>query len=198
MTGREAGRRFHVTKQEEMYGRFEALEERLAHCYFVLQERFIGDPPLAKFWADVAMEELQHAAVLRYCREHVLVTDVAIDPKLHERIDDLLDTVSNLVRNPDVTVEEAFYSSLLIESSELDEVYGKLIRVLKSDHLILYRTIKSNLRRHHDKFAEGASTFLADRAFAEAFTNVGNPNRCGVLPVHRLLFRFPAFRLPSR
>jgi hypothetical protein len=162
-----------VSKQDETYARFEALEERLAHCYFVLHERFIADPPLARFWAEAAMEELQHAAILRYCREHKMLTHAVIDAGLHERIGDLLDTIGNIVRNPDVTVDEAFYSCLLIESSELDDVYRKLIRALKKDHLLLYRTVQSSLLLHHDKFARGASHFLTDKAYAEAFSNLG-------------------------
>src|SRR5437867_10339575 len=58
-----------TTKREAIYSRFEAFEERLAHCYFLLQERFIAEPVLSRFWAVAALEELQHQSMLRFCRE---------------------------------------------------------------------------------------------------------------------------------
>jgi len=58
-----------MTRTQAIYGRFEVFEEQLAHCYFVLHERFIADPPLAKFWADSAMEELEHFSILRFCHK---------------------------------------------------------------------------------------------------------------------------------
>src|SRR5688572_8402284 len=62
-----------MTKRQMIYAKFEGFEEQLAHCYFVLHERFIANPPLAKFWANTAMEELQHSSILRFCRERGLM-----------------------------------------------------------------------------------------------------------------------------
>src|SRR5947209_3053407 len=58
-----------MAKREMIYAKFEALEEQLAHCYFQLHTHFIVNPPLAKVWAETAMEELQHSSMLRFCRE---------------------------------------------------------------------------------------------------------------------------------
>src|SRR5215470_8359974 len=65
-----------MTKSQSTYSKFERLEEQLAHCYFVLHERFITTPSLAKFWAETALEELQHHSILRFCRERGLMADV--------------------------------------------------------------------------------------------------------------------------
>src|SRR5438034_7538245 len=54
-----------MAKRGVIYAKFEAFGEQLAHCYFLLQERFIADPALSRFWADAAMEELQHNSILR-------------------------------------------------------------------------------------------------------------------------------------
>src|SRR5262245_29038303 len=116
-----------MTKGEMMYARFEAFEEQLAHCYFLLHERFIANPKLAKFWVETAMEELQHSSILRFCRERGFMADVDIDFKTYEAIEQLLETVKGIVTDPDVSIDEAFYVSLLMESSELDSVYAKLI-----------------------------------------------------------------------
>src|SRR6516225_6491872 len=71
-----------MTKTETIYAKYERFEEQLAHCYFVLHERFIANPPLAKFWAEAAMDELQHFSILRFCRERGLMADVNIEPKV--------------------------------------------------------------------------------------------------------------------
>ena len=92
-----------MTTNETAYTTFEALEERLAHCYFLLHEQFLGDPEFARLWAEAALDELQHASILRFCREHGLAAGIDIQPAVAERIQGLLDAVSTIVRNPDVT-----------------------------------------------------------------------------------------------
>jgi len=62
-----------MAKRNATYARFEALEERLAHCYFLLHERFTANPPLARFWMDAALDELQHSSILKYCRDRGLM-----------------------------------------------------------------------------------------------------------------------------
>ena len=37
-----------MTKRETLYARFERFEEQIAHCYFMLHERFIANPALAR------------------------------------------------------------------------------------------------------------------------------------------------------
>jgi hypothetical protein len=162
-----------MTKGETLYAKFEAFEEQIAHCYFLLHERFISNPPLAKFWAEAAMDELQHCSILRFCRERGLMADVDIKPDIAEHVDQLLDTVKGLTTDPEVSIEEAFYASLLMESSELDETYGKLTSGLAKDHPLLYEAVHSSLRSHHTAFADAAEQFSRDRGFSEAFRNLG-------------------------
>jgi hypothetical protein len=156
-----------------IYARFEGFEEQLAHCYFMLHERFIANPPLAKFWAETAMEELQHSSILRFCRERSLLADMDIDYKTTDHVEELLDTVKGIVADPEVSVDEAFYASLLMESSELEDVYEKLIGPLAKDHRLLFDAIHASLRSHHEGFADAAEKFCGDRGFAEAFRNMG-------------------------
>src|SRR5215813_8184753 len=65
-----------MTKSQTVYSKFEKFEEQLAHCYFLLHERFIANPRLAKFWAETAIDELQHQSILRFCRARGLMADV--------------------------------------------------------------------------------------------------------------------------
>lgn len=163
-----------MTNENAIYARFEALEERLAHCYFILHERFILDLQLARFWAEAALDELQHASILRFCRDHGLFANTDVDITTADRVDQLLDMMKAIVSDPEVTVDEAFYASLLMESSELDEAYEKLTRSLAADHLLLYEAIDESMQVHHEKFAGGAERFLRGKEYAEAFRSIGN------------------------
>ena len=162
-----------MTKRQMLYAKFEAVEEQLAHCYFLLHERFISNPQLAKFWAETAIDELQHQSILRFCRERGLMADIDVDMKITGRIEDLLDTVKGIVSDPDVSVDEAFYAALLMESSELEDIYEKLTRCLAKDHRLLFDAIEANLRSHHLAFADAVEKFSGDRGLAEAFRNLG-------------------------
>ena len=166
-----------MTKTKKIYARFEAFEEQLAHCYFLLHERFIANPPLAKFWAESAMEELEHFSILRFCREKGLMSEVELDVETADLIEDLLETTKGILSDPEVGIDEAFYASLLMESSELDEIYEKLIRTLAKDHRLLYDAIRASLRSHHDRFADGAELYCGDASFAEAFRMLGMAER---------------------
>lgn len=162
-----------MTKRQMIYARFEAFEEQLAHCYFLLHERFIANARLAKFWAETAMEELQHSSMLRFCRERGFMAEVDIDYEVAEHVEQLLETVKGLATDPEVSVDESFYAALLMEASELDDVYGKLTAGLAKDHRVLFDAIQASLRSHHATFAEAAAEFSGDRSLAEAFRNLG-------------------------
>ncbi len=162
-----------MTNREATYAKYETFEEQLSHCYFVLHERFIANPPLAKFWVEAAMDELQHFSILRFCREHNLMSDVEAAAEETAKVEDLLETVKGIVSDPEITVEEAFYASLLIESSELEAIYDKLIAGLQANRPLLYQAVHASLRSHHRAFTEGAEQFCSDRGFADAFRNMG-------------------------
>lgn len=162
-----------MTQREAIYSKYEKFEEEVAHCYFLLHERFIADPPLARFWAEAAMDELQHFSMLRFCRERGVMTGVEPGAATTRDIEDLLETVKGIVADPGITVEEAFYASLLVESSELEDIYERLVKSLERDHPLLYQAIHANLASHSRSFQEAAERFCKDRGFLEAFRNMG-------------------------
>jgi len=161
-----------MTKREMIYAKFEGFEEQLAHCYFLLHERFIANPPLARFWAEASMDELQHYSILRFCRDRGLMADLDLDAHTAEHVEQLLETVKGIAGDPEVTIDEAFYASLLMETSEMDEVYEKLTGMLAKDHPLLYEAIHASVRSHHASFADAVEEFSGDRGFAEAFRNL--------------------------
>jgi hypothetical protein len=166
-----------MTRIEQLYTRFEACEKQLADCYFLLHERFIANPRLAKFWADSAMAQLEHSSIVRFCREKGLMAEMDLGFEATNHIEQLLEETKRIARKPEVTIEDAFYASLLMESSEIDEVYEKLTRPLVKDHSRLYAVVVASLRTHHDRFADGARAFCADDTFAAAFQMLGRSER---------------------
>ena len=162
---------------QDLYARFEALEEQVAHCYFLFHERFLSNPPLAKFWLDAALDEMQHASILRFCREHKLFGQVDNAADIAGKIDALMDTLRDAASKTTIGVDEAFAAALIVESSELDETYQKLTRPLVQAHLMLYQAIQSNLRLHHYSFAEAAQLFCQDKSYSDAFTGLAKSDR---------------------
>jgi hypothetical protein len=162
---------------KDLYEKFEALEEQVAHCYFVFHERFLSNSRLAKFWVDAALDEMQHASILRFCREHELFGRIDDAPAVAGKIDELLDILRDAARKPNITIDDVFAAALIVESSELDEAYEKLTRPLVQAHLILYEAIQSNLRLHHYNFAEAAEEFCRDKTYADAFTSLARTDR---------------------
>ncbi len=161
-----------MTKREMIYAKFEGFEEQLAHCYFRLHERFIANPPLARFWMDVALDELQHSSILRLCRERSFMADVVPNMKTAGQIEGLLETVKGIAMDPEVSIDEAFYASLLMESSELDEIYETLTAKLADYHPLLFDAVRAGLRSHHGAFEDAIEKFSGDRGFLEAFRNL--------------------------
>jgi hypothetical protein len=155
-----------------LYSKIEGYENRLGHVYIGFHERFKDRPDLARFWSDAALEEMQHGAILRFCREHGNLTSAVVDDLICDHIESLIETVASVARKPDLSVNEAFYASLLVEASELDDLYARLIEGLLPDHRLLYESIEANLRSHHVRFAEAADRFLSDPAFVAAFRNL--------------------------
>ena len=164
----------------ELYTRIEGYEHRLGHVYIGFHERFKDRPELARFWSEAAFEEMQHGAILRFCRENGNFSNDTVDDALCNRIESLIDTVASVAKKPDLSVDEAFYASLLVEASELDDVYARLTGGLLPDHRLLYESIRANLRSHHEQFSEAAGRFLSDPAFVAAFSNLSSKH-----PDHR-------------
>ncbi len=119
--------------------RFDPLEgfaeiERLAgKVYFRFSHLFLQQPELRDFWWQMALDEEQHSATLLACKE--LITnydDEALDPSLsQEKANEFKERISSYLRKgtPSITMEEAFKIGLEMESSELEVIYGKLLRL---------------------------------------------------------------------
>jgi hypothetical protein len=158
-----------MRQSETTYIRFEDIEAQVAHCYFLFHERFLRNPRLSQFWLEMALQELQHSAMLHFCREHGCMAEAEINVNASRKAEQLLDVIKGVATDPDVSMDEALYASLLVESSELEDVYEKLTTALKDHNEPLYKAIHKNLQAHQDTFAEAAAKFASRPALVRAF-----------------------------
>ncbi len=113
--------------------RFAEIERLVSKIYFRFSHLFLHHSELRDFWWQMAMEEEQHSAILLACKEMIKnYPDEAVDPSIsQEKADQLKAHISAYLRKgtPSITVEEAFKVALEIESSEIDAIYSKLLRL---------------------------------------------------------------------
>jgi hypothetical protein len=166
-----------MRQNETTYSRFEAIEAQIAHCYFLFHERFIRNPRFSQFWLEMALQEVQHSAMLRFCREHACMAEAPLNGNGSRNVEELLDVVKGVATDPDVSMDEALYASLLIESSELEDVYEKLTTAIKDHNELLYKAIQKDLQVHQNTFAEAAAEFASRPALVRAFKLLSSDRR---------------------
>ena len=112
--------------------RFAQIERLVAKIYYRFSHLLIDQPELRDFWWEMAREEEQHACILNACWALIENYDERLDPMISREKAEELETrlLAFLAKGtPSVTVEEAFRIALEIESSEIDAIYGKLLRL---------------------------------------------------------------------
>ena len=112
---------------------FAAIERLVSKIYFRFSHLFLSDSELRDFWWEMAKEEEQHACILHACRAVIEnYQDDKLDPSVSR--DKALDLNLRLTAflaqgTAALNVDEAFRIALDIESSEIDAIYSKLIRL---------------------------------------------------------------------
>ena len=113
--------------------RFAEIERLVAKLYFRFSHLFFQRPELRDFWWEMAKEEEQHACILNACRAVIEnYDDERIDPSINPATaGELTERLSVYLKRgtPSIGVDEAFRIALEIESSEIDEIYGKLLQL---------------------------------------------------------------------
>jgi hypothetical protein len=111
---------------------FAAIERLVSKIYFRFSHLFLDTPDLRDFWWQMAREEEQHACILIACKALITNFDEKIDPeisrgkaeRLNRHLTAMLDRGS-----PALAVGEAFRMALEIETSEIDAIYSRLVRL---------------------------------------------------------------------
>jgi rubrerythrin len=112
---------------------FAEIERLVGKIYYRFSHLFLTRPELRDFWWEMAREEEQHACILHACRAVIEnYEDETLDPAIsRDKAEELNAWLSSfLAQGPaSTTVEEAFRIALHIESSEIDAMYSKLVKL---------------------------------------------------------------------
>ena len=112
---------------------FAAIERLVSKIYFRFSHLFLAQSELRDFWWEMAKEEEQHACILQACRAVIEnFAEARLDPSITpEKAQQLILRLDSFLAQgtAKLTVEEAFRIAVEIESSEIDAIYSKLIRL---------------------------------------------------------------------
>jgi hypothetical protein len=112
---------------------FAEIERLVSKIYFRFSHLFLDKPELRDFWWEMAREEEQHACILHACKALIQnYDDETLDPSLSRESAEELSARLNLLLargTPSLSANEAFRIALEIETSEIDAIYSKLLRL---------------------------------------------------------------------
>ena len=113
--------------------RYAEIERLAGKVYFRFSHLFLNHAELRDFWWQMAMDEVQHSAVLLSCKQLIENYPIKfLDPSIsQEKADQLKAQISDYLSKgtPSITTEESFKIALEIETSELDVIYSKLLKL---------------------------------------------------------------------
>lgn len=143
----------------DLLARFAEIEWLVAKIYFRFSHLFLDHPELRDFWWEMATEEDQHGSILLACKTIIENYDqLILDPTINqEKAEELKARLLCYLSHgtPSLSGEEAFRIAIEIESSEVDAIYSKLLRIGGPS---IAKTIESlgvpvTLQRHKLKLA---------------------------------------------
>ncbi len=113
--------------------RFSELERLVSKIYFRFSHLFSDRPELRDFWWKMAKEEEQHSSVLLACKSLIEnYTDENLDPSItRQTADAMREKLLNFLDKgtPSLSVGKAFEIAIEIETSEINEIYIKLLQL---------------------------------------------------------------------
>jgi hypothetical protein len=146
-------------KATEVYDGFIQFEERSADLYLELSVRFMDNSGLRWFWVEMAMEEKQHAGMLQHCREAGVIAGDLPNQEQIDRIDNLYSKLEKRIAGPALTLNDAFDIAIRLESSEINDVYGRLTAPIEGPDHILRKKMELSVDTHFEKLYQASRTF---------------------------------------
>jgi hypothetical protein len=134
-------------------------EERAAALYLKLARRFVEQQELSAFWLEMSMEERQHALLLEFCCGEQMLTGRLPDRSTLQRVSKLFLDLEKRVRRKSLSVDEAFLIAAELESSELNEIYARVIGPTQGTWYILRKKIATLVPDHVKTLIESAQKF---------------------------------------
>jgi hypothetical protein len=148
-------------RPRQIYDGFIRFEEQSAEIYLDLSIRFLGDTDLSWFWVEMAMEEKQHAGLLQYCRETGICAVALPTREQILNLRTLFEDLQARVSDPSLDIDRAFEIAMILESSEINQIYTTLTEPIQGPSHILRKKIDLSVENHFERLAEAARRFGA-------------------------------------
>ena len=139
--------------------RFSELELLVSKIYFRFSHIFSNRLELRDFWWKMAKEEEQHSSVLLACKSLIEnYTDESLDPSItRQKADDVREKLLSFLNKgtPSLSVGEAFEIAIEIETSEINDIYSKLLQLAgpKTARTLEHLAIPGSVQRQELKAA---------------------------------------------
>ena len=146
-------------KTQQIYDGFIRFEERSAEIYLELSVRFLDDIDLSWFWVEMAMEEKQHAGLLQYCRETGIFATQLPGREQILNLKALFDDLEARVTDRKLDIDGAFEIAIILESSEINDIYKNLTEPIEGPWYVLRKKIDLSVRNHFEKLEASARRF---------------------------------------
>jgi hypothetical protein len=171
------------------------LEERAGRLYTHFYGKFSDLPAVADLWWEMALEEHEHAGVLRMVRELADPTVRVVD--IHNRLRPLQTMIKACERRAagDITLSQALAMAVRLERSELDRLGRETIQAIGGNLPLIPRSAFAPHEAHLERLRRTVRKFGGEEVAREAWdlrpearaqaTPARTPARTGVAPVGR-------------
>ena len=146
---------------QQLYDVFISFEERSADFYLDLSVRFMDNVELSWFWVEMAMEEKQHAGLLQYCLETGICAAQLPGREQILHLKNLFEDLDRRVADASLSLDGAFEIAMLLEGSEINEIYKALTAPIEGPWYVLRKKIALSVGNHFEKLEEAARRFGA-------------------------------------
>jgi hypothetical protein len=148
-------------RSAQIYDGFIRFEERSAEIYLELSVRFLHDIDLSWFWVEMAMEEKQHAGLLQYCRESGICAAQLPGREQILGLKKLFEDLESRVNDSSLGLDGAFEIAIMLEDSEINEIYKTLTAPIEGPWYVLRKKIDLSVGNHFAKLEEATRRFGA-------------------------------------
>jgi len=156
------------------------LEERVARLYTHFYGRFFHMPAVAGLWWEMALEEYEHAGVLKMVRQ--LANPRSRPPNLQTRLRPVQEAIRGCERavTRDFTLAEALAMAVRLERSELDRLGQETLRAVGGGNRILPAAAFAPHAAHLARLMRTVRKFGGEEVAREAWDlEVGSGRRGG-------------------
>jgi hypothetical protein len=134
-------------------------EERAAAIYMNFARRFARNRDLSWFWLEMSMEDKEHAVLLEFCGFEGLFAGDMPDRRSIQILSNLFRGLEKRAGQRNLSIDDAFLIAAELETSEINDIYTRLIGPIKGTPYIMRKKIETLAVNHMQSLIRGARKF---------------------------------------